>query len=246
MAHSRTALSLLAATIAGMVIAGPVILRASAPCPEGMARIGQQFCVDRYENSLVEILTNGTERPWSAFHAPDHVRVRAVSVRGAVPQGYISADQASRACAASGKRLCGDTEWVRACSGPRRTQFTYGQRRVEGACNENHSRHPVVHLFARTHRYIWSATLMNDPAINQLPDTIATTGNHENCTNDYGVFDMQGNLHEWTADAHGTFRGGYYMDNTINGDGCQYVTHGHNRSYHDYSTGFRCCADASE
>ena len=87
---------------------------------------------------------------------------------------------------------------------------------------------------------------MNDPAINQLPDTIATTGNHENCTNDYGVFDMQGNLHEWTADAHGTFRGGYYMDNTINGDGCQYVTHGHNRSYHDYSTGFRCCADASE
>ena len=28
---------------------------------------------------------------------------------------------------------------------------------------------------------------------------------------------MVGNLHEWTADSEGTFRGGYYMDTTING-----------------------------
>ena len=42
----------------------------------------------------------------------------------------------------------------------------------------------------------------------------------------------------------GTFRGGYYQDTHRNGDGCTYRTTAHDVSYHDYSTGFRCCADA--
>jgi formylglycine-generating enzyme required for sulfatase activity len=208
-----------------------------------MARIDDQFCIDRYEASLVEIAGDGSERSWSPFHSPERVTVRAVSRRGVIPQGYISADQAARACAASGKRLCTDREWVRACSGPRRTQFTYGHHRIVGACNEDHSRHPVVQLFGHTRRYLWNSIFMNDPQLNQLSGTLAPTGAHESCTNEYGVFDMQGNLHEWTADPEGTFRGGYYMDNQVNGEGCQYVTRAHNRSYRDYSTGFRCCSN---
>ena len=39
-------------------------------------------------------------------------------------------------------------------------------------------------------------------------------------------------------------RGGYYQDTHLNGDGCSYRTVAHDVSYHDYSTGFRCCADA--
>jgi hypothetical protein len=31
------------------------------------------------------------------------------------------------------------------------------------------------------------------------------------------------------------------MDTHKNGDGCFYKTTAHNTSYHDYSTGFRCC-----
>jgi formylglycine-generating enzyme required for sulfatase activity len=54
---------------------------------------------------------------------------------------------------------------------------------------------------------------------------------------------MMGNLHEWTADPAGTFRGGFYVDTTINGAGCLYRTTAHVASYWDYSTGFRCCAD---
>jgi hypothetical protein len=52
---------------------------------------------------------------------------------------------------------------------------------------------------------------------------------------------MVGNLHEWTAAAGGTFRGGYYLDVEQNGLGCDYRTSAHNTRYHDYSTGFRCC-----
>jgi len=36
----------------------------------------------------------------------------------------------------------------------------------------------------------------------------------------------------------------YYLDTTLNGDGCNYRTVAHAHDYHDYSTGFRCCAPA--
>ena len=56
---------------------------------------------------------------------------------------------------------------------------------------------------------------------------------------------MVGNLHEWVADPNGTFYGGYYQDvaSMGHGDGCGYLTTAHEARYHDYSTGFRCCAD---
>jgi hypothetical protein len=64
-----------------------------------------------------------------------------------------------------------------------------------------------------------------------------------------GVHDLMGNLHEWVGKAdprtgRGRFRGGFYVDTRTNGEGCLYVTIRHKFSYWDYSTGFRCCADA--
>ena len=52
---------------------------------------------------------------------------------------------------------------------------------------------------------------------------------------------MVGNVHEWVDD--GSFRGGYYLDTQQNNEGCDYVTTAHASWYHDYSIGFRCCAD---
>jgi formylglycine-generating enzyme required for sulfatase activity len=224
---------------------------ASGNCPEGMSRINDSFCIDRYEASLVERAADGTERPWSPYHSPTRgVHLRAVSHRGVVPQAYISEAQAERACSAAGKRLCSNREWVGACSGPSRTQFPYGNARQAGRCNENHARHPVVQLFGHARQYIWDGVHMNDPQINQLPGTLALTGAFSGCTNEFGVFDMVGNLHEWVATdpaaAHGTFAGGYYLDTSLNGDGCGYKTQAHAHDYHDYSTGFRCCADPKE
>ncbi|HEY8074901.1 MAG TPA: SUMF1/EgtB/PvdO family nonheme iron enzyme, partial [Labilithrix sp.] len=87
---------------------------------------------------------------------------------------------------------------------------------------------------------------LDDPRLDQLPDTVAASGSHPGCASGYGAFDMVGNLHEWTADVHGgglgVFRGGYYQDTHLNGDGCSYKTTAHAVDYHDYSTGFRCCS----
>ena len=93
---------------------------------------------------------------------------------------------------------------------------------------------------------VWAR--LNDPGLGQVEGALSRTGEHAQCMNAYGVFDMVGNLHEWVATepalAHGTFAGGYYLDTTINGDGCLYRTQAHAHEYHDYSTGFRCCGSA--
>ena len=83
---------------------------------------------------------------------------------------------------------------------------------------------------------------MNDPRLNQIDNTVEPTGAAAACTNEYGVHDMVGNVHEWADD--GAFHGGYYLDTEQNGEGCDYKTSAHASWYYDYSTGFRCCSDA--
>ncbi|HVY45934.1 MAG TPA: SUMF1/EgtB/PvdO family nonheme iron enzyme [Minicystis sp.] len=217
-------------------------------CPVEMALVDGRVCVDRWEASLVERLPGGAERPWSPYRTIDGAesRVRAVSRRGAIPQGYVSGRQAALACAASGKRLCSASEWETACRGPALTQFPYGDARRAHVCNDDgRATHPVPEVGRRLgipREALWRDG-MNEPLINQLPGTLEPTGARAGCTNDWGVFDMVGNLHEWIDDPDGTFRGGYYMDTSKNGEGCSYATTAHDFTYHDYSTGFRCCMD---
>jgi sulfatase modifying factor 1 len=133
--------------------------------------------------------------------------------------------------------------------GPRKTTFPYGSARVVGRCNDNGRsamRFFNAHLDNKPeHRWMWGQSgNMIDPRLNQLAGTLTRTGERASCTNDYGVFDMVGNLHEWVDDPDGTFQGGYYLDTHLNGDGCNYRTTAHPISHADYSTGFRCCADA--
>jgi len=202
-----------------------------------MARVGAG-CVDKYEASLVAIDETGNESPWSPYEAPNGHRVRAVSRANVVPQAHISMVEAKRACSASGKRLCGAVEWKQACKGPEATRYPYGNARVPGACVDTHRTSPMAVLHEGEH----TARTMNDPLANQQANTVEPTGSSLDCTNGYGVHDMVGNVHEWTDD--GSFRGGYYLDTTENGEGCDYRTTAHAPEYYDYSTGFRCCADA--
>jgi hypothetical protein len=307
----------------------------SGPCPAEMVLVtvttpaGKRFCVDRYEASLVEVLPDGTEKPFPHYTPVDGHDVRAVSKPAVFPQGYISEVQAQDACDASGKRLCNLDEWKTACMGPSHTTFPYGSARRPGACHDT-GKSAVVAVFgakavaastpaapppvatngkravstkgraAQTTQAratpkttaktppktagktppvkgssktsakkvistkgrigkkstrpvsvdpgVWAK--LNDPALGQVEGALSKTGEHPECVNDFGAFDMVGNLHEWVATdpnaVHGAFAGGYYLDTTINGDGCNYKTQAHAHDYHDYSTGFRCCAAADE
>jgi sulfatase modifying factor 1 len=204
------------------------------------------FCIDRWEGSIVEV-RGRDEVPHPPFEPVTNLKVKAVSRAGVVPQGYISKNEAEAACRAAKKRLCTGDEWQLACRGRKPTTFPYGDERKDGYCNDS-GKAPVMALHPELGEGAYAShQALNDPRINRSPNTVAPTGQFSKCKNGFGVYDMVGNLHEWTADvsgSRGTFRGGYYQDTHLNGDGCKYKTVAHDVSYHDYSTGFRCCADA--
>ncbi len=207
-------------------------------CPPGMTPAGTA-CIDRWEAALV-LDESGATRGWSPYANPGTRTVRAVSAPGLVPQGYINGVQAGAACGRAGKRLCTDAEWLRACRGAAGTTYPYGATRVDGRCNDARPCHPAVQYFESSDSSVFG--MIGHACLDQLPGGLGRTGSRAQCASADGAFDLMGNLHEWTADPAGTFRGGFFVDTRINGEGCLYRTTAHDTSHWDYSTGFRCCA----
>jgi hypothetical protein len=236
-------------------------------CPPEMASIGQ-YCIDRWEAHLVAVQQDGSERPHPHSERPaEGVVYRARSEPGRKPQAFMSRIDAESACGAAGKRLCTVEEWYEACRGPDATTYPYGDNYVKGACNSG-----KPHLLTRLHGpdpRAWSyRDHFNDPRLAEEPGFLEPTGFHQACVSGYGTYDMVGNLHEWISNpvddsladklpltegilgalrrnaGRGVFLGGFFSTTNQFGAGCNYVTVGHEPSYHDYSIGFRCCRDA--
>ncbi len=211
-------------------------------CPAEMALVQGRVCIDRWEAHLEARDMDGGVSAWSPYLNPGTRWVSALSAEGEVPQGYISGSQARAACVNAGKRLCALADWVAGCRGPANLIYPYGNTYVRRRCNEARTPHPVVQFYG-TSVGVFTSERMNNPGINQQPDSLAPSGAFSECLSPYGLADMVGNLHEWINDTAGTFKGGFYVDAEINGHGCLYTTTAHNFDYRDYSTGFRCCAD---
>lgn len=220
-------------------------------CGEDMAYVPSEsggVCVDQYEAALVHVDPSGEQQFWPYNRPIDGTiegTLRAVPAKGRKPQAYISEIQAESACEASGKRLCTKDEWTTACRGPDSWTYPYGEEYDPEACHEGR-RSPVQQLYASIGHL---TNELDDPKLDELPKTVEPGGSYPKCKSFYGVYDMHGNLHEWVRDSNprdrrkGTFMGGFFVDASRNGEGCSYRTIAHYKSYHDYSTGFRCCAD---
>jgi sulfatase modifying factor 1 len=216
------------------------------PCFENQVLIDGRFCIDKYEAHLVEIDERGDEHPHSPYEMVGTRLVVARVAADVVPQAYISQRQARDACESAGKRLCKPDEYVRACRGPNKNDFyPYGgQQKRAGLCNEGKGSFVALAFGQDFSKLTYDN--FNDPKLDQMPGGLARTGAFPECISPEGVYDMVGNLHEWVDEesgGHGRFRGGWYGDAQNNGPGCLYVTSAHEPTYHDYSTGFRCCAD---
>jgi hypothetical protein len=224
------------------------------PCSDGMARVtygdGGVVCVDRFEAATVVVAPDGGTTPHPYDQPVDTVgnglTIRAVVADGIKPQGYISEVQAASACANAGKRLCTLPEWLGACQGPNGYTYPYGNTYMAGACNEGRATNPVNDCFG-TGSNVFTYNNMNSSCCDDQPNTVAPGGTFGKCVSSWGIYDLHGNLHEWIAttasSGNGIFKGGFFVDAKINGAGCLYATTAHAQSYHDYSTGFRCCAD---
>jgi formylglycine-generating enzyme required for sulfatase activity len=219
------------------------------PCPSDMSFV-TTYCIDKWEDYVVELDAQGQEHPHSPYDTVTGLNVRAKTAPHVVPQGYISQAQATQACANAGKRLCSANEFHLACEGPGGDNwYPYGgTTHIPGYCNEGKgSMMPVLY---GDNPQTWTYADFNDPRLNQIDGGLAPTASYPHCASPYGIYDCVGNLHEWGSDpadanGHGRFRGGFYGDAEINGHGCLYTTSAHELTYHDYSTGFRCCLDAA-
>jgi formylglycine-generating enzyme len=241
----------------------------SSGCPPEMVSIRGQFCIDRYEASLVD----AHERALSPYYPPSHDELlhvlsvfrnvvprrsalrlplppdfsqtevfepRARSAPAMIPSGYMSGVVARKACDNAGKRLCKPDEWTMACKGQRATKFPYGDNYAEGVCNVFREAHPAVVLYGDASKNHL------DPRLNlaegERGPLLRKTGATPQCRSEWGqdaVYDMVGNLDEWVDDERGAFQGGFYARATR--EGCDARISVHPPPYFDYSLGVRCC-----
>ncbi len=167
----------------------------------------------------------------------------AAAVRaGELPQGYLDANAAERACRNAGKRLCTEAEWVLACRGEDDRRFPYGDEYEPGRCNVFREAHPAALL----HGDPSQGHL--DPRLNAVAASgrplLRATGATKDCRSRWGddaLHDMVGNLDEWVDDPDGVFLGGFYSRSTK--EGCAARISAHPREYFDYSLGVRCCRE---
>ncbi|MBN1773631.1 MAG: SUMF1/EgtB/PvdO family nonheme iron enzyme, partial [Deltaproteobacteria bacterium] len=98
---------------------------------------------------------------------------RGVARPGRVPAARTSWREADAACRAAGHRLCTLAEWERACAGPEGRTYPYGDAFAPGRCN----------------------------GAGAEGGTPRPAGSLRECVTPAGVFDLSGNVWEWTADA---------------------------------------------
>jgi len=220
------------------------VQKSSKGCDSTMVRI-TNFCIDPYEVHLVDI-KSGEDHPFNKVPPPKPTNLKAVSSAGVFPQAYMSQVVSEMVCRNAGKRLCSSEEWLLACSGNQGWKYPYGPTEARGTCNTNRGKHVLDIIFPEIPHMKRVGKHFNDPRL--APIYLTKSGEYGRCVSPFGVYDMDGNLSEWTGDKvakgdgiHGVFKG-----ETFNGgynSGCKRGTNAHAEWYHDYSLGTRCCAD---
>jgi len=163
--------------------------------------------------------------------------------RGEKPPVMQSFYDAETSCAAAGKRLCLESEWVAACEGPEETPFPYGWKRSAEACNfDNKWANPSLARVYSSDSAIQRAELLR-------LDRSLPSGSRPGCKSGFGVFDLTGNVDEWVrADQERSRRRSRFA--ALKGgawghvrNACRPVTTSHPPDFKYYFIGFRCCAD---
>lgn len=222
--------------------AGPYILSVSlvpAPdgdCPADMQPVGAA-CMDRYE---------------------------APNVAGALPLVMYTFLEAEAWCGARGRRLCFDDEWTQACEGAAGTAYPYGATHQKGVCRDDATWlqydqallngwpasasattvGSLADLFAAASAVSAKAAAAADHVLALYQ--AAPSGDHPGCVNEFGVYDLTGNVEEWTRrrdggepSFHGNLKGRYWAEART----CQQGVKTHGDTFRFYEIGFRCCLD---
>jgi formylglycine-generating enzyme len=149
-----------------------------------------------------------------------------------LPEVHHSWTSAGAVCASQGKRLCLESEWQFACEGPEMHAYPYGDgfHRSAATCNIDRSN-------------------LGKPN-SGLRDLRSPAGAHPQCVSPFGVYDMSGNVEEWTTLDHPTdpkdtssMKGAWWLPGRNH---CRAATTGHGHTYEGGQVGVRCCDDVAK
>jgi len=139
------------------------------------------------------------------------------------PRTNVSWNEAIELCRASGKTLCSQDQWWKACTGTNGNAYPYEEtdrstdEYEEGVC----------------------------PPTGLDPDSPYEVGTHRRCTSEYGAMDMGGGCLEWTrseTDDRRFIKGGWAPGKEEAGTRCAFrKAEDPSHSHQDLS--FRCCID---
>lgn len=159
--------------------------------------------------------------------------------KGAYPVIFVNFYEASDLCAEQGKRLCDEAEWTFACEGEEATPYPYGYVRDPDACIVDQKWRPY-HEAALQPR--------DGPAAMAEMDRLwqgMASGTQPRCKSPFGVYDMTGNIDEWThsvreGERPSILKGGYWGPVRTR---CRPATRSHDENHAFYQQGFRCCGE---
>ncbi|MSP24640.1 MAG: hypothetical protein EXR75_05645 [Myxococcales bacterium] len=164
------------------------------------------------------------------------------NVIGQYPIIFVSWYEAKELCQEQGKRLCTEDEWTFACEGEEGRPYPYGDgytRSAETCVTDQ----------------LWTA--YREGAMQQRDGAEAgiemdrlwrgkPSGGQRECRSPAGVYDLTGNVDEWTTSVRegerpSIMKGGYWGPVRTR---CRPSTRSHDQNHMFYQQGFRCCSAA--
>jgi len=154
---------------------------------------------------------------------PSYQESRACSRPNALPWANVSWADARDACAAAGAQLCSGVTWQMACGGEDDEPYPYGIDYDAATCNGGERDH--------------------DPDVRGSQDAVLPGGALNRCERG-GVYDLSGNLKEWSTDRIGglvVVRGGGFETNVPAALRCDQLGDLKPEDFRSTGIGFRCC-----
>jgi hypothetical protein len=204
-------------------------------------------CVDWINRAFPERCALYDEGRWSAISRllPTQLmhfcidRFEYPNRRNGYPWIMVTWNEAQGVCARDAKRLCTEAEWTFACEGESAMPYPYGFQRDAEAC--------VVDRPRREGNVSTLEPRNTERAVSEL-DWLwqgEASGSKPRCRSLFGVYDMVGNVDEWTTSVvsegrPSILKGGYWGPVRAR---CRASTRAHGEDFAFYQQGFRCCAE---
>lgn len=155
------------------------------------------------------------------------------------PASGISAPEAEQLCKDVGKRICSYDEWYQSCIGKSKQKFSYGSYH-KSVCNDNKSNWIPPDWSKMSNPLVWKEYVKTLYKADKI-------GSHPLCKSDEGVYDMLGNVREWTKSPNTqygyTIPASYWYGDMAHNLSCTYAITNHAASFASYEFGTRCCSN---